>query len=77
MPATLMARRVSRGPRKTARDTEDLLLTWAFVERVTRIELALSAWESERIRPSSCLSWHVGCPLVTAVPRPGPGLMAR
>jgi hypothetical protein len=34
------------------------------LERVTRIELALSAWESEATRPSSCLSCVFLCPLV-------------
>jgi hypothetical protein len=74
----LMARR-SLATRNEARFGVGIMaLTWVYVmERVTRIELALSAWEYERTRPSSCLSWHVGCPLVTAAPRPGPGLMAR
>jgi len=40
----------------------------------TRIELALSAWESERTRPSSCLSCQFVCPWVTAPCRPWPWL---
>jgi len=48
-----------------------------FVERVTRIELALSAWESERSRPSWALTCHFGCPVVTAARRLAPRVMAR
>jgi hypothetical protein len=77
MPATLMARRVSRGPQKTARDTEDLLLTWAFVERVTRIELALSAWEVERLGLPEALTWRLPGSRVTVVDPLLPRLMAR
>ncbi len=77
MPATLMARRVSRGPRKTARDTEDLLLTWAFVERVTRIELALSAWEAEPSCLVTGLTWQLCWSGVTVADPSSPWLMAR
>jgi hypothetical protein len=31
-------------------------LTWMFVERVTRIELALSAWEAQRLRLPGALT---------------------
>jgi hypothetical protein len=56
--------------------------TWAFaVERVTRIELALSAWEAERLlllgALTSQVSWPPSsrsCPLVPVVNGP---LMAR
>jgi hypothetical protein len=47
------------------------------VERVTRIELALSAWESVVSPQSAALTWTFGCPRVTVVARPLPGLMAR
>jgi hypothetical protein len=32
------------------------------VERVTRIELALSAWESERYAATAAFTWGNGCP---------------
>ena len=35
-----------------------IALAWAFVvERATRIELALSAWEAERLRLVTGLTW--------------------
>jgi hypothetical protein len=48
-----------------------------YVERVTRIELALSAWESDRSGPLAALSWAVDAPLVTAMDLATPRLMAR
>jgi hypothetical protein len=46
-------------------------------ERVTRMELALSAWESDRSEPLTALSWAVDAPLVTVMDPAIPGLMAR
>jgi hypothetical protein len=46
-------------------------------ERVTGIELALSAWESDRSRPLTALTWASGVPLVTAMDPTIPGLMAH
>ena len=48
-----------------------------FLERVTRIELALSAWESDRSGPLTALTWASDAPLVTVMDPPAPGLMAR
>jgi hypothetical protein len=36
------------------------------LERLTRIELALSAWESERFPLARALIWRFDCPRVTA-----------
>jgi hypothetical protein len=47
------------------------------LERVTGIEPALSAWESDRSRPLTALSWAVDAPLVTVMDPAIPGLMAR
>ena len=47
------------------------------VERVTRIELALSAWESDRSGPLTALTWAADAPLVTVMDPVTPGLMAR
>ena len=53
-------------------------LTLRFVvERVTGIEPALSAWESDRSGPLTALSWASDTPLVTAMNPATPGLMAR
>jgi hypothetical protein len=46
-------------------------------ERVTGIEPALSAWESDRSEPLTALSWAVDTPLVTVMDPAIPGLMAR
>jgi hypothetical protein len=52
-------------------------LTWAFVwERVTRIELALSAWEVQRSRLVAALTCGCRCPLVAVVAPSSPWLMA-
>jgi hypothetical protein len=48
-----------------------------YVERVTRIELALSAWESDRLGPLTTLTWALDAPLVTVMDSVTPGLMAR
>jgi hypothetical protein len=47
------------------------------VERVTRIELALSAWESDRIASPERLTWRFDCPLLTVIDPWSPVLMAR
>jgi len=46
------------------------------VERVTGIEPALSAWESDRSGPLSALTWASDAPLVTVMNPVIPGLMA-
>ena len=47
------------------------------MERVTRIEPALSAWEFVRIWLVCGLTWGARCPGVTVRYRSSPGLMAR
>jgi hypothetical protein len=47
------------------------------VERVTGIEPALSAWESDRSGPLTALTWAAGTPRVTVMNPVTPGLMAR
>jgi hypothetical protein len=47
------------------------------VERVTRIELALSAWESDRSGSLTALTWAADVPPVTLMHPVTPGLMAR
>ncbi len=47
------------------------------VERVTRIELALSAWEAVRLRPLGALTCQVSSPLVAVTDPRLPWLMAR
>ena len=47
------------------------------LERVTGIEPALSAWESDRSGPLTALSWACNPPPVTATERMAPRLMAR
>ena len=55
-----------------------IILAWAFVvERVTRIELALSAWEAERLRLFDALTWQIRCSVVAVVDPSSPWLMAR
>jgi hypothetical protein len=43
------------------------------VERVTGIEPALSAWESDRSGPLTTLTWAVDAPLVTVIDPVTPG----
>jgi hypothetical protein len=53
-------------------------VTWGFsVERVTGIEPALSAWESDRSGSLSALTWEADAPPATVIDRVTPGLMAR
>jgi hypothetical protein len=43
-----MARKINNGPGMIKAQGRIIILAWAFVvERVTRIELALSAWEAD------------------------------
>jgi hypothetical protein len=79
---TLMARgRLRSFHEPGARDQREPL-TWDFTlervtERVTGIEPALSAWESDRSGPLTSLSWASGAPLVTVMNPVTPGLMAH
>jgi len=73
-----MARKISNRLETVTGPQTGCPLTWPFtLERVTRIELALSAWESDRSGPLTALSWAVDAPLVTVIDRATPGLMAR
>ena len=47
------------------------------LERVTGIEPALSAWESDRSGPLTALTCELDAPLVTVIDPVTPGLMAR
>jgi len=47
------------------------------VERVTGIEPALSAWESDRSEPLTALTWALDAPQVTVMHTATPRLMAR
>src|SRR5215831_31490 len=73
---------MARGPTERLERSRPRLethpLTWAFTwERVTRIELALSAWESDRSKPLTALTWVLDAPLVTVMNPAAPGVMAR
>jgi hypothetical protein len=48
-----------------------------YLERVTGIEPALSAWESDRSGSLTALTWKSDVPLVTVMDPVTPGLMAR
>ena len=63
--------RLSGNRRKNASDLD------IYLERVTGIEPALSAWESDRSGPLTALNWPVEAPLVTVMSPTAPGLMAR
>jgi hypothetical protein len=53
-------------------------LTCSFsLERVTGIEPALSAWETNRSGPLTALTWAPDAPLVTVMNPATPGLMAN
>jgi hypothetical protein len=47
------------------------------MERVTGIEPALSAWESDRSGPLTAMTWAPNAPLVTVIDPATPRLMAR
>ncbi len=58
--------------------TLERCLTWANrMERVTRIELALSAWEAQRSQLPWALTSQVSWPLAAVVDPSSPWLMAR
>jgi len=60
-----------------ARDQREPL-NWDFtLERVTGIEPALSAWETNRSVPLTTLTWDPNAPRVTLMDPMTPGLMAR
>ena len=48
-----------------------------YLERVTGIEPALSAWESDRSGLLTALTWATDAPLVTVIDPMTPQLMAR
>jgi hypothetical protein len=53
-----MARKINNGTGMIRGQAPDVALTWSNkLERVTRIELALSAWEAERIGLVTTLTW--------------------
>ena len=58
-------------------DGSDRIATRAYLERVTRIELALSAWEAQRLRLPGALTRRPWRPRVTLVAPSSPWLMAR
>ena len=71
---TLMARAVLGGLRYGTGKGRSMPLTRCFfVERVTRIELALSAWESDRSGSLTALTWATDIPLVTVRDPATPG----
>jgi hypothetical protein len=75
---TLMARRRLRGPDGPGARDQREPLTWGFtLERVTGIEPALSAWESDRSGPLTALTWATDAPRVTVIDPMTPRLMAR
>jgi hypothetical protein len=54
-----MARKIDNCLTVIEASSRDRSLTWdCLVERVTRIELALSAWEAERLRLLGALTWQ-------------------
>ncbi len=74
----LMARTVSDNPRLVRPGLTESPLTWAFrVERVTGIEPALSAWESDRLWPITSVIRQLGRPGVAVIDRSSPWLIAR
>ena len=65
---TLMARGRLRGFHGPGARDQSEPLTWVFtLERVTRIELALSAWESDRSGPLTGLTGASDAPLALAI----------
>jgi hypothetical protein len=57
--------------------SRSLELGTQWVERVTGIEPALSAWESDRSGPLTAMTWAAEAPVVTVMNPVTPGLMAR
>ena len=72
-----MARIPGQTPWEFSDEHSTHTLTWAYVERVTRIELALSAWESDRSTPPGPLTSQAGRPGVSVIDRSLPWLIAR
>jgi hypothetical protein len=72
-----MARRPGRPGQEFSDEHSTNTLSWDFVERVTRIELALSAWESDRSTPLGPLTRPVGRPGVAVIEHSLPWLIAR
>ncbi len=64
-------------PSVTGEHPRNRAFTWAFVERVTRIELALSAWEAERLRLIRALTCQPQVSALAVVDPSSPWLMAR
>jgi hypothetical protein len=55
-----MARKIDNCLAVVEASSRDRSLTWHYMmERVTRIELALSAWEAERSRLAAGLTWQL------------------
>ena len=75
---TLIARKAATTVKQQGPGSGTVVLTWDLpLERVTRIELALSAWESVRLRLLLGLTCGARCPRVTVRDPLLPGLMAR
>ena len=74
-----MARKINNSQEVTKLQARDSgpELGGEHMERVTRIELALSAWEVEQSRPLAALTCHFWCPLVAVIYPSSPWLMAR
>jgi hypothetical protein len=63
---TWVARRVGRLPRQRQAKSVIMSLNCGYVvERVTRIELALSAWEALSIRSITFAAWGFGYPWIS------------
>jgi len=72
-----MARAPGERPWVPRTRTHDCAVTWAYLERVTRIELALSAWESDRSAPLGPLTSQDRAPPVAVIDPSLPWLIAR
>ncbi len=74
----LMARKIIQRPGANSWQIQGNCLTCAYeVERVTRIELALSAWEAERSRLLRALTCRFRWSGVAVIDPSSPWLMAR
>jgi hypothetical protein len=66
------------GPIRVCQEVGNTAPTWALaLERVTGIEPALSAWESDRSWPMKPLTSQTGRPGVAVIDRSSPWLIAR
>ena len=64
----LIARGLAEGNCQAGRAATNRTVTCSFCfERVTRIELALSAWEPDRFRPPTALTWAPDVPPGTVI----------